>query len=122
MRGPAQRPTRVVPELVQPAKLWQSQESKHELATERETTPIQLYHGPTVLRECPSPYGPRPLSGPSERRTSDERKGYSKPRPTRSPSDGLQQHGVFPMRADGTLRTRLSSTTPSSARPSHGVD
>src|SRR5712671_2610554 len=110
---------RVVPELVQPAKSWQSQEPKHELATERETTPIQLYHSPTVLCECPSPYGPRPLSGPSERRTPDERKSYPKPRPTRSPSDGLQQHGVFPMWTAGTLRTRLPSTTPPGARPSY---
>src|SRR5712675_288446 len=105
MRGPAQRPTRMVPELIEPTKSWQSQKSKHELATERETTPIQLYHGPTVLRECPSPYGPRPLSGPSKRRMPDERKSYPKSRPTRSSSDGLQQHGVFPMRTAGALRT-----------------
>src|SRR5712675_659657 len=119
MRGPAQRPTRLVPELIEPTKSQQSQKSKLELATERETTPIQFYHSPTVLRECPSPYGPRPLSGPPERRTPDERKSYPKPRPTRPSSDGLQQHGVFPMWTVGTLRTRLPSTLSSGARPGY---
>src|SRR5712671_7528343 len=100
-----QRPTRMVPELVEPSKSQQSKESKLKLATKHETTSIQLYHGPTILHECPSPHGPRPFPGPSERRTPNERKGHPKPRRTGPSSNGLQQYGVLPMWADGTLRT-----------------
>src|SRR5712672_4272904 len=122
MRRPTQRSTRLVPKLVKPTEPRQSQESKHELATERKTTPIQLYHSPTVLCECPGPHGPRPLSGPAERRTPDERKSHSKSRSTGSTPNSLQQHSVLPMWTNGTFHTQLPSTTPSSARTSHGVD
>src|SRR5712672_723924 len=104
MRRPTKRSTRVVPKLVKPTEPRQSLEPKHKLATERKTTPIQLYYSPTILCERPSPHGPQPLSGPSEGRTPDERESYPEPRFTRSSSNSLQQHRVLPMWTNGTLR------------------
>src|SRR5712671_2234451 len=104
----------MVPELIQPTEPRQPKKPERKLATKCETAPIQFHHCPTILRERPSPHGPRLLSSPSERRAPDERKGHPKPRRTSSSPDGLQQHGVFPMWADGTLRARLPPTTSSS--------
>src|SRR5712672_3568083 len=112
----------MVPEFIQPTKSRQPQEPERKLATKCNTAPIQFHHGPTILRERPSSYGPRPFPGPPERRTPDERKGHPKPRRTWPSPNGFQQYGVLPMWADGTLRARLPPTTSSSTRTSHRVD